>query len=205
MLSSLVVMSPDVVTVPASVAPNVTAPPAMMSPAAAIVVTPVESMSTVPPAAVVIPALIAIVVPAVTEALPSMVTLSLTAIAPAALKVVAPVELMSKVPAATRVMSPAAVVRSNVPAVAWATPMLLTSTPSDSVKATLPDVTLSISRLATVISSAAPGWCRKVGGKLENWRKLLIVKHSERRCAAAERSLRHETSYGIDVAQSIFR
>ena len=48
-------------------------------------------------------------------------------------------------------------------------------------------------------------WCRKVGGKLENWRKLLIVKHSERRCAAAERSLRHETSYGIDVAQSIFR
>ena len=49
------------------------------------------------------------------------------------------------------------------------------------------------------------GWCRKVGGKLENWRKLLIVKHSERRCAAAERSLRHETSYGIDVAQSIFR
>ena len=47
-------------------------------------------------------------------------------------------------------------------------------------------------------------WCRKVGGKLENWRKLLIVKHSERRCAAAERSLRHETSYGIDVAQSIF-
>ena len=30
-------------------------------------------------------------------------------------------------------------------------------------------------------------WCRKVGGKLENWRKLLIVKHSERRCAAAER------------------
>ena len=51
-----------------------------------------------------------------------------------------------------------------------------------------------------------PGrWCRKVGGKLENWRKLRIVKHSERRCAAAERSLRHETSYGIDVAQSIFR
>ena len=49
------------------------------------------------------------------------------------------------------------------------------------------------------------GWCGKVGGKLENWRKLLIVKHSERRCAAAERSLRHETSYGIDVAQSIFR
>ena len=49
------------------------------------------------------------------------------------------------------------------------------------------------------------GWCRKVGGKLENWRKLRIVKHSERRCAAAERSLRHETSYGIDVAQSIFR
>ena len=48
-------------------------------------------------------------------------------------------------------------------------------------------------------------WCRKVGGKLENWRKLRIVKHSERRCAAAERSLRHETSYGIDVAQSIFR
>ena len=49
------------------------------------------------------------------------------------------------------------------------------------------------------------GWCRKVGGKLENWRKLRIVKYSERRCAAAERSLRHETSYGIDVAQSIFR
>ena len=49
------------------------------------------------------------------------------------------------------------------------------------------------------------GWCRKVGGKLENWRKLRIVKHSERRCAAAERSLRHETSYGIDVGQSIFR
>ena len=49
------------------------------------------------------------------------------------------------------------------------------------------------------------GWCRKVGGKLENWRKLRIVKHSERRCAAAERNLRHETSYGIDVAQSIFR
>ena len=48
-------------------------------------------------------------------------------------------------------------------------------------------------------------WCRKVGGKLENWRKLRIVKHSERRCAAAERNLRHETSYGIDVAQSIFR
>ena len=48
-------------------------------------------------------------------------------------------------------------------------------------------------------------WCRKVGGKLENWRKLRIVKHSERRCAAAERSLRHEISYGIDVAQSIFR
>ena len=39
----------------------------------------------------------------------------------------------------------------------------------------------------------------------EVWRKLRIVKHSERRCAAAERSLRHETSYGIDVAQSIFR
>ena len=52
---------------------------------------------------------------------------------------------------------------------------------------------------------SAFGWCRKVGGKLENWRKLRIVKHSERRCAAAERSLRHETSYGIDVAQSIFR
>ena len=54
-------------------------------------------------------------------------------------------------------------------------------------------------------TAAAAAWCRKVGGKLENWRKLLIVKHSERRCAAAERSLRHETSYGIDVAQSIFR
>jgi choline monooxygenase len=49
------------------------------------------------------------------------------------------------------------------------------------------------------------GWCRKVGGKLENWRKLLIVKPSERRCAAAERSLRHGTSYSIVVAGSIFR
>ncbi len=48
-------------------------------------------------------------------------------------------------------------------------------------------------------------WCRKVGGKLENWRKLLIVKHSERRCAAAERSLRHGTSYSIGVPHSIFR
>ncbi|HJP54856.1 MAG: hypothetical protein QF583_04570, partial [Rhodospirillales bacterium] len=46
------------------------------------------------------------------------------------------------------------------------------------------------------------GWCRKVGGKLENWRKLLIVKHSERRFAAAKRSLRHGTSYSIDVAAS---
>ena len=71
-------------------------------------------------------------------------------------------------------------------------------------------------RRAKVIYTMAPGFvilgsrlgegrCRKVGGKLENWRKLLIVKHSERRCAGAERSLRHETSYGIDVAQSIFR
>ncbi len=48
-------------------------------------------------------------------------------------------------------------------------------------------------------------WCRKVGGKSENWRKLLIVKHSERRCAAAERSLRHGTSYSIGVPHSIFR
>ncbi|MCH7710515.1 MAG: AAA family ATPase [Proteobacteria bacterium] len=49
------------------------------------------------------------------------------------------------------------------------------------------------------------GSCRKVGGKLENWRKLLIVKPTERRCGAAERSLRHGTSYSIDVATSIFR
>ena len=63
--------------------------------------------------------------------------------------------------------------------------------------------TSNITHLEENVASA--GWCRKVGGKLENWRKLLIVKHSERRCAAAERSLRHETSYGIDVAQSIFR
>ena len=59
--------------------------------------------------------------------------------------------------------------------------------------------------LGRAIRRGLDRWCRKVGGKLENWRKLLIVKHSERRCAAAERSLRHETSYGIDVAQSIFR
>ena len=46
-------------------------------------------------------------------------------------------------------------------------------------------------------------WCRKVGGNLENWRKLLIVKHSERRCAAAERSLRHGTCYSIDAPQHV--
>ena len=49
------------------------------------------------------------------------------------------------------------------------------------------------------------GWCRKVGGKLEDRRKLLIVKHSERRSTAAERSLRHGTPYSIDVAHFIFR
>ena len=59
--------------------------------------------------------------------------------------------------------------------------------------------------ITAILQALFLGWCRKVGGKLENWRKLRIVKHSERRCAAAERSLRHETSYGIDVAQSIFR
>ncbi len=48
-------------------------------------------------------------------------------------------------------------------------------------------------------------WCRKVGGKLENRRKLLIVKLSERRFAAAEKSLRHGASHGIFVAHSIFR
>ena len=55
------------------------------------------------------------------------------------------------------------------------------------------------------VSLLPDGWCRKVGGKLENWRKLLIAKHSERRSTAAERSLRHGTSYSIDVAHSIFR
>ena len=60
-------------------------------------------------------------------------------------------------------------------------------------------------RIFGTVNGRVQGWCRKVGGKLENWRKLLIVKHSERRCAAAERSLRHGTSYSIDVAQSIFR
>lgn len=48
-------------------------------------------------------------------------------------------------------------------------------------------------------------WCRKVGGKLENRRKLPIVKPTERRSAAAERSLRHGPSYSIDVPRSIFR
>ena len=62
MLSSEVSTSPDVVSVPDFAAPNVTAPPALISPAAAIVVTPVESMATVPEA--VIAALSAIVDPA---------------------------------------------------------------------------------------------------------------------------------------------
>ena len=37
-------------------------------------------------------------------------------------------------------------------------------------------------------------WCRKVGGESESWRKLLVVKPTERRFGAAERSLRHGTS-----------
>ncbi|MDP7097455.1 MAG: hypothetical protein QF511_02865, partial [Rhodospirillales bacterium] len=59
-----------------------------------------------------------------------------------------------------------------------------------------------LEKIDTVWAECLRGWCRKVGGKLENWRKLLIVKHSERRFAAAKRSLRHGTSYSIDVAAS---
>jgi hypothetical protein len=48
-------------------------------------------------------------------------------------------------------------------------------------------------------------WCLQVGGKSENRRKLLIANLSNRRCAAAERSLRHGTAYIIDLPYSIYR
>ena len=55
-LSLLVSMSPEVVSVPDLFAPNVTAPPALISPAAAMVVTPNASISNVlPDAAALIP------------------------------------------------------------------------------------------------------------------------------------------------------
>ena len=52
-LSSVVVISPAVVSVPVLFAPNVTAPDDVISPASAIVVTPVASISTVVVAAIV--------------------------------------------------------------------------------------------------------------------------------------------------------
>ena len=66
MLSFDVTISPDVVSVPDLFAPNATAPPALISPADAIVVVPVPSISTVPDEEllVLIAALIAIVLPA---------------------------------------------------------------------------------------------------------------------------------------------
>ena len=48
MLSSVVSISPDVVNVPVFAAPNVTTPPAVMSPFTPTVVVAVESISTVP-------------------------------------------------------------------------------------------------------------------------------------------------------------
>ena len=61
-LSLLVVISPAVVNVPDLFAPNVTAPPDVMSPASATVVNPVASMSIVVPDLIVL--LISIVLPA---------------------------------------------------------------------------------------------------------------------------------------------
>ena len=75
MLSFEVSISPDVVNVPDLFAPNTTAPPALISPAAAIVVVPVPSISTVPDAEllVLIAALIAIVPPESMFTAPSVV------------------------------------------------------------------------------------------------------------------------------------
>ena len=61
-LSLLVVISPAVVNVPFFAEPNVTAPPAVISPASAIVVTPVASMSLV------VPDLIVLLIPIVLAA-----------------------------------------------------------------------------------------------------------------------------------------